>query len=169
MKRLLALAVCLALIAVCAAAEETDAYSLIEMTDTFETISEKLGAPAANDGEYADFGGVLCAFFDSGRLQAKMRGFDDVRSVAAPTNGDFAAAKRLKKGALLADVSAILGGEGEEIMRVNLSDEETSGVQTVLAWVNADSQVMEALFELDDGEWTLFAVVEITDIIEGKE
>ena len=169
MKRLLALAVCLALIAVCAAAEETDAYSLIEMTDTFETILEKLGAPAANDGEYADFGGVLCAFFESGRLQAKLRRFDDVRSIAARANGDFAAAKRLKKGALLADVNAMMGGEGEEIMRINLSDEETSGVQTVLAWVNADSQVMEALFELDDGEWTLFAVVEITDIIEGKE
>ena len=161
MKRIFSLVLCALLLA---ASAETDAYRAIDMTDTRETLAQRLGTPEETAEGYADFGGVLCDFFESGRLRAKIRAFDDAKAIAARTDGDFAAAKKLKKGALLADVNAVMGGEGTEIMRINLSDEETSGVQMVLAWVSAQSNLMEALFELDDGEWTLFAVVEIMDI-----
>lgn len=163
MKRILAFVLCLVLLAASAFAEDTDAYGVIQMEDTLETVSQKLEKRGETEDGYADFGGVLCAFFESGRLRAKIRAFDDVRDVAARADGDFEAAKKLKKGALLESVTSLMGGEGAEIMRINLSDEETSGVQIVLAWVNSASTVMEALFELDDGEWTLFAVVEITE------
>ena len=159
MKKVLCVVIALMLL-VCTALAETG-YDEIDMKDTRETLISRYGEPAYTEEGYADFGGVLCAFYESGRLQAKLMNFDDVVDVAALTEYDFAQAKKLRSGESIENVLVLMGGEGTEIARINLSDEDTSGVQRVLAWKNAKGNAMEMLFELDDGHWVLFAAVEI--------
>ena len=163
MKKLLSWVLCAVLIAsLFAFCEEIPMYERIEMDDTLETLTERYGEPVLTEDGYADFGGALCAFFESGRLRAKIVSFETLSEVAQVSDADFSKAKGLKKGASEEEVNALFGGAGAEIMRINLSDEENSGVQRVDAWINADGNAVQALFELDDGKWVLFAVVEIT-------
>ena len=161
MKKLLSWVLCAVLIAsLFAFCEELPMYERIEMNDTLETLTERYGGPVLTEDGYADFGGVLCAFFESGRLRAKIVSFDAISEAASFTDSDFSGARNLKKGAPEEEVNALFGGAGAEIMRINLSDEENSGVQRVDAWVNADGNAVQALFELEDGKWVLFAIVE---------
>lgn len=161
MKKLLSWVLCAVLIAsLFAYCEEIPMYERIEMKDTLETLIGKLGEPVWTQEGYADFGGALCAFFESGRLRAKIVSFETLSEVAQVSDADFSKAKGLKKGAPEEEVNALFGGACAEIMRINLSDEENSGVQRVDAWVNADGNAVQALFELEDGKWVLFAIVE---------
>ena len=159
MKKLTALLAVVMLL--CAAWAETDAdYGRVEMTDTLETVVQKLNEPAWTQEGYADFGGVLCAFYESGRLQAKAVKFDDIHAVAMATEVDFAPVRKLRQGTSIESVREIMGSEGTEIVRINPSDEENSGVMCVLAWKKEDGSVMQTLFEMEDGKWVLFAAVE---------
>lgn len=161
MKKLFILTLCAVLVfSLFALGEEIPMYERIEMDDTLETLVEKFGEPVWTQEGYADFGGALCAFFESGRLRAKIVPFEAFQEVAQFSKVDFSGAKGLKKGASEAEVNALFGGAGAEIMRINLSDEENSGVQRVDAWANEEGSAMQALFELDDGAWILFAIVE---------
>ena len=136
-----------------------NAYQKIKMSFTREDI-ETLFDEGIKQNEYIRFDDVLCAFFESGRLQAKSLYYQDIRDVAAPTKGDFAAVRDKKQGTPEQELSDILG-EGTEVLRMNLSDEDDAGQRKLIAWKNAEGGVMEALFEIDDGEWILFALGEI--------
>ena len=46
-------------------------------------------------------------------------------------------------------------------MKINLADEENAGVRRVLVWKTEAGNVVQALFELDDNEWVLFAIAEV--------
>ena len=119
-------------------------------------------APLTQEGEYLLFSGeVLLAFYESGRLKAKAMAFEDVRDIAPAASLPMEKIKKLKQGTEIDKVQAMIGAEGLEIMRMNLSDEDSSGVRRVLAWKDDDGEAVEMLFELDDNEWVLFAVVEI--------
>ena len=59
------------------------------------------------------------------------------------------------------DVTSAFGAEGLEIMKINLADEDDAGVRRVLVWKTEKNVVVQALFELDDNEWVLFAIAEV--------
>lgn len=134
-------------------------YDEILMSDTLETITEKYGEGTATDG-YLLFGDALCSFFESGRLQAKSRCYTDIREVAALTQGSFNDVTGFTQGTEESELIAYLG-EGEEVLVMNLSDEDEAGLRKLIAWRNENNAVLEALFELDDGKWVLFALGEI--------
>ena len=157
MKKLLCAELCCALLLSFAAGES--AYEQIEMASTLEEITLLFGE-GEPVGEYLAFGDALCAFYESGRLTAKSLSYEDVREKAAMTQADFAKVRDFREGALLSNLTDILG-PGTEILRMNLSDEDNAGQRILLAWQNESGGVLEALFELDAGEWILFAIGEI--------
>ena len=59
------------------------------------------------------------------------------------------------------EVTEAFAAEGLEIMRINLADEENAGQRRVFVWKTNDGTVVQALFELDDNEWVLFAIAEV--------
>lgn len=166
MKRLLVLSVLLTFLflAMPAGGEEDkageySAYAQIRMTDTLDLIETQFGTGTAQ-GDYLLFGDALCSFFESGRLQAKSLNYEDIREAAAQTQADFALVRDFKQGTHEEELVKALG-DGAEVMRMNLSDEEDAGLRKLLAWKNEAGSVLEALLELDDGEWVLFALGEI--------
>ncbi len=166
MKRICkALLVSLLLLAfACAGAHGEEAVSVyddIAMTELLPELIARLGEPRRTEEGYLDFGGALVAVYESGRLKGKILAFDDVTDAAAPSQADFTQAQSLRQGASIESVEALMGGPGREIARLRLSDEESAGSRLVLAWANEAGDVMEALFELDDNQWVLFAAVRI--------
>lgn len=152
------------LVFACAAAlgeEAISAYDDISMNESLSELVARLGEPLLTEDGYYDFGGALVAAYESGRLKGKVLAFDDVIAVAAPSQADFTQAQSLRQGASIESVEALMGGPGREIARLRLSDEESSGFRLVLAWANEAGDAMEALFELDDNQWVLFAAVRI--------
>lgn len=156
MKKFL-LAVLILVMTVACAAE--GAYGMIAADATLETVTAAFGAPAEKD-EYLLCDDTLLSFWESGRLQAKIRDCENIAEVAAVTESSFDAVLKLKQGAPVDKVISELG-EGNEIMLITLADEDNAGVRKVLAWKHADGEVLEALFELDGGEWVLFAITVI--------
>ena len=150
----LMLAVCIS-----AAEEPKPVYEAVLMTDTYEDVNARYGE-GITFGDYLNYGDALLAFYESGRLQAKGLYYEDIREVAAMTEGDFALVRDFKQGTELKELTAILG-EGREIMCMNLADEDDAGQRRLYAWKDAEGNVLEALVELDDGEWLLFAIGEI--------
>ncbi len=154
----------LILLFACAAAhceEAPSVYDDISMTELLPELIARLGEPALTEDGYYDFGGALVSAYESGRLKGKILAFDDVADVAAVSQADFTQAHSLRQGASLESVEALMGVPGREIARLRLSDEENAGSRLVLAWVNDAGDAMETLFELDDGQWVLFAAVRI--------
>lgn len=161
--RKLAFALALALFVCLAGAETeiTDIYEAIDMASTREALEAEF-AEYSYEGEYMLIeGSALCAFYENGRLRAKSRAFESIRELASLCPNDVTLAKQLKQGAPLEDLERLLGCAGAEFMRINVTDAQDSGVQRLLAWQNANGLTLEALFELDDGEWRLLAAVEI--------
>lgn len=154
----------LVLVFACAAAhcEETaSVYDDISMTELLPELVARLDEPLLTEDGYYDFGGALVAAYESGRLRGKILAFDDIAAVAAPSQADFTQAHSLRQGASIESVEELMGGSGREIAMLRLSDEENAGSRRVLAWANEAGDAMEALFELDDGQWVLFAAVRI--------
>lgn len=141
--------------------EAVSVYDDISMSERLSELSARLGEPTLTEDGYYDFGGALVAAYESGRLKGKILVFDNVTDVAAPSQADFTQAQALRQGASIESVEALMGGPGREIARLRLSDEENAGSRLVLAWANEAGDVMEALFELDDNQWVLFAAVRI--------
>ena len=160
MKRIICIITALVLTCAFALSEDvTSVYETIQMSDTLNQIREKLGEGEEID-DFIRYGDVLLAFYESGRLQAKGLYFDDISEVAAKTQADFALVRKFKQGTPLSELTAILG-EGKEIMTINLADEENANIRKLLAWQNEDGGILEALIELDDDEWLVFALGEI--------
>lgn len=144
-----------ALLAMMCAAEGV--YDTIGMGFTMEDFAP-FGALVPVEGYYC-VDDALVSFYESGRLNAKCRLFNDVADVAAETDGAFDLVRKLKQGASLDRVTEILG-EGAEIMVINIADEDNPGMRKVLAWKDKQGGVLEALFEMDNGGWVLFALTE---------
>jgi len=130
------------------------------MSFDFSDITALLGE-GIHEGDYVIFSGeAACAFYESGRLRAKAVVFDAITDIAPTAEIPLDNLRKLRQGAHIDEITTLFGCEGLEIMKINLSDEEESGVRRVLAWQTEEKISVQALFELDDGEWVLFAIVE---------
>ncbi len=163
------LALMLALTCACALSEEErDAYSEVGMNETLKELTERYGEPAPEGDLLVFADGFACTFFENGALRVKARVFTDVRDIASLSEADIKAkARSFKQGDSLEYVEAELGAAGAELMRVNISDAENSGVRRVLAWRDADGGALEMLFESEDGGWKLFYVVSVENNMDG--
>lgn len=156
------LVVFLLVITACAeTAVPTDVYDGISMSDRKAEIDAKYTFEETQDGYFLYEGEVLCAFYESGRLWAKARMFENAGDIAPIADIPLSKLSSYKQGMLLEEVEKAFGAQGLEIMRINLADEDDSGVRRVLVWKTGEGKVVQALFELDDNQWKLFAVAEV--------
>ncbi len=140
---------------------QEDLYEQIEMGFTKAELDEKYKCAETEDGYFLYEGKVLCAFYESGRLQAKARAFENAGEIAPTANIPLTKLSSYKQGMSIEKVTEAFGVEGLEIMKINLADEEDAGVRRVLVWKTEAGNVVQALFELDDNEWVLFAIAEV--------
>ncbi len=136
-------------------------YEQIEMSAVKEEIDLLFEKEETEDGFFVYGGEALCAFYESGRLQAKARVFENVADLAPIANIPLDKISGYKQGMTIDDVTSAFGAEGLEIMKINLADEDDAGVRRVLVWKTEKNVVVQALFELDDNEWVLFAIAEV--------
>lgn len=139
----------------------TSVYDQIEMSAVKEEIDLLFEKEETEDGFFLYGGEVLCAFYESGRLQAKARVFENVADLAPTANIPLDKISGYKQGMTIDNVTSAFGAEGLEIMKINLADEENAGVRRVFVWKTEENVVVQALFELDDNEWKLFAIAEV--------
>jgi len=156
MKRLIILVFTALFFCVCGAEGVYDALDMSLSRDSVEALYPQL----TPEGVYFRVDDALLCFFESGRLQAKCRAFENVADIAAETDASFDSVLGLKQGAKLERLTGVLG-EGTEIMLISIADEENPGSRMVLAWRDASGRVLEALFETDNGSWVLFALAQI--------
>lgn len=168
MKKIICVLVAVLLISVFACAEETtpaeapdDLYSVIEMDAVKETLSGQYDMAETEGGYFLLENEVLLAFYESGRLYAKARVFESAADIAPTANIPFNKLSSYKQGMTIDEVTSAFGAEGFEIMKINLADEDNAGVRRVLVWKNEENAVVQALFELDDNKWVLFAIAEV--------
>lgn len=141
--------------------ETSDLYEQIEMTFTKAELDEKYDCTENEDGYFLYENEILCAFYESGRIQAKARAFENAGDIAPVANIPLDRLSSYKQGMTIEKVTEAFGAEGLEIMKINLADEENAGVRRVLVWKTEAGNVVQALFELDDNEWVLFAIAEV--------
>jgi hypothetical protein len=128
-------------------------------------LKEELDAAFAltetEDGYFLLENEVLLSFYESGRLEAKTRFFENAADVSPIANIPLDKIAKYKQGMTIDEVTEAFAAEGLEIMRINLADEENAGQRRVFVWKTNDGTVVQALFELDDNEWVLFAIAEV--------
>ena len=168
MKKVICVLLCVLFVSVFACAEEatpaeaiTGLYEQIEMSAVKEDLEAKFTLTETEDGYFLLEDEVLLAFYESGRLQAKTRRFENAADVAPAADIPLDAISKYKQGMTIEEVTEAFGAEGLEIMRINLADEEDAGLRRVLVWKTDENVVVQALFELDDNEWVLFAIAEV--------
>jgi len=136
-------------------------YDRIEMSKTKAELDDAFECAETEDGYFLYENSVLCAFYESGRLQAKTRVFESICDAAPVADIPLSKLSSYKQGMTIDEVTEAFGAEGLEIMRINLADEENAGQRRVLAWQTDAGIAVQALFELDDNEWVLFAIAEV--------
>lgn len=168
MKKMIFVLLAVFLVCQCAFAENEapeeaakDLYSGIEMNVLMENLSDLYEIRETEDGYFLVNGEVLLAFYESGRLQAKARTFENVSDIAPIAQIPLSELSGYKQGMPVQEVISAFGAEGLEIMRINLADEDDAGLRRVLVWKTQENKVVQALFELDDNEWVLFAIAEV--------
>ncbi len=168
MKKIICAVLFVLLVSVFACAEEATPaeapaglYDAIGMDAVKETLDGQYEMVGTEDGYYLLENEVLLAFYDSGRIYAKARVFESAADVAPTANLPLDKLSSYKQGMTIDEVTSAFGAEGLEIMKINLADEENAGVRRVLVWKTEADVVVQALFELDDNEWVLFAIAEV--------
>lgn len=168
MKKIICVLLCALFISVFACAEETtpadapiELYEQIEMSAVKEELEVEFTLTETEDSYFLLENEVLLAFYESGRLQAKARFFENAADVAPAANIPLDKIAKYKQGMTIEKVTKAFGTEGLEIMKINLADEENAGLRRVLVWKTNENAVVQALFELDDNDWVLFAIAEV--------
>lgn len=168
MKKIMGVLLLVLLISVFACAEEAtpaeapeDLYDAIEMSDTREMLEARFELNETEDGYFILENQVLLAFFEGGRLQAKARVFENAGEIAPAAAVPLDKLPSYKQGKPIDEVTEAFGAEGFEIMKINLADEDNAGLRRVLVWKSETGAVVQALFELDDNRWVLFAIAEV--------
>lgn len=141
----------------------SDLYDRIEMSARKDELDLKYACTETEENYFLYENEVMCVFYESGRLQAKLRAFESVLDVAPVADIPLDKLPSYKQGMKIDEVTGAFGCEGFEIMKINLADEDDAGVRRVLVWKTETGVHVQALFELDDNEWVLFAIA------EGKE
>lgn len=138
-----------------------DLYEQIEMSAVKDELDQAFECVQTEDGYILYENEVLCAFYESGRLMAKARAFENAADIAPVAGVPLEKLSSYKQGMTIEEVTDAFGAEGLEIMKINLADEDDAGVRRVLVWKTEANVVVQALFELDDNEWVLFAIAEV--------
>ena len=134
-------------------------YNAVTFDETLTSLTEKYGEPVKEEGESGDSYswvmedgyGFAAAFFDSGRLHAKVRYYKDLRQLGAISNAtsidQFAV---LNKNYTYAMTCGALGGRAMELAQIAQDTSDNPEIKRLYVWATPKGDVVQVLFSGDE-------------------
>ena len=134
-------------------------YNAVTFDETLTSLTEKYGEPVKEEGESGDSYswvmedgyGFAAAFFDSGRLRAKVLYYKDLRQL-----GEISNATRIDQFAVLnknytyAMTCGALGGRAMELAQIAQDTSDNPEIKRLYVWATPKGDVVQVLFSGDE-------------------
>ena len=134
-------------------------YNAVTFDETLTRLTEKYGEPVKEEGESGDSYswvmedgyGFAAAFFDSGRLRAKVLYYKDLRQLGEISNAtsidQFAV---LNKNYTYAMTCGALGGRAMELAQIAQDTSDNPEIKRLYVWATPKGDVVQVLFSGDE-------------------
>ena len=134
-------------------------YNAVTFDETLTSLTEKYGEPVKEEGESGDSYswvmedgyGFAAAFFDSGRLRAKVLYYKDLRQLGEISNAtsidQFAV---LNKNYTYAMTCGALGGRAMELAQIAQYTSDNPEIKRLYVWATPKGDVVQVLFSGDE-------------------
>lgn len=134
-------------------------YNAVTFDETLTSLIEKYGEPVKEEGESGDSYswvmedgyGFAAAFFDSGRLRAKVLYYKDLRQLGEISNAtsidQFAV---LNKNYTYAMTCGALGGRAMELAQIAQDTSDNPEIKRLYVWATPKGDVVQVLFSGDE-------------------
>ena len=134
-------------------------YNAVTFDETLDSLTEKYGEPVKEEGESGDSYswvmedgyGFAAAFFDSGRLRAKVLYYKDLRQLGEISNAtsidQFAV---LNKNYTYAMTCGALGGRAMELAQIAQDTSDNPEIKRLYVWATPKGDVVQVLFSGDE-------------------
>ena len=134
-------------------------YNAVTFDETLTSLTEKYGEPVKEEGESGDSYswvmedgyGFAAAFFDSGRLRAKVLYYQDLRQLGEISNAtsidQFAV---LNKNYTYAMTCGALGGRAMELAQIAQDTSDNPEIKRLYVWATPKGDVVQVLFSGDE-------------------
>ena len=134
-------------------------YNAVTFDETLTSLTEKYGEPVKEEGESGDSYswvmedgyGFAAAFFDSGRLRAKVLYYKDLRQLGEISNATsidkFAV---LNKNYTYAMTCGALGGRAMELAQIAQDTSDNPEIKRLYVWATPKGDVVQVLFSGDE-------------------
>ncbi len=134
-------------------------YNAVTFDETLTSLTEKYGEPIKEEGESGDSYswvmedgyGFAAAFFDSGRLRAKVLYYKDLRQLGEISNAtsidQFSA---LNKNYTYAMTCGALGGRAMELAQIAQDTSDNPEIKRLYVWATPKGDVVQVLFSGDE-------------------
>ena len=134
-------------------------YNAVTFDETLTSLTEKYGEPVKEEGESGDSYswvmedgyGFAAAFFDSGRLRAKVLYYKDLRQLGEISNAtsidQFAV---LNKNYTYAMTCGALGGRAMELAQIAQDTSDNPEIKRLYVWATPKGDVVQVLFRGDE-------------------
>ena len=134
-------------------------YNAVTFDETLTSLTEKYGEPVKEEGESGDSYswvmedgyGFAAAFFDSGRLRAKVLYYKDLRQLGEISNttsiDQFAV---LNKNYTYAMTCGALGGRAMELAQIAQDTSDSPEIKRLYVWATPKGDVVQVLFSGDE-------------------
>ena len=130
-------------------------YDQVSVGDTLETVTERFGEPTIrhddNGDSYVwqmdDGYGVVCIFFESGKLRAKGVYYEDLRQFGLLSNStSIENFTQLNSNYTFEMTCGVLGGRAMEILQIVQDTSADPEVKRVFVWSNEKGDIIQVLF-----------------------
>ena len=134
-------------------------YNAVTFDETLTSLTEKYGEPVKEEGESGDSYswvmedgyGFAAAFFDSGRLRAKVLYYKDLRQLGEISNAtsidQFAV---LNKNYTYAMTCGALGGRALELAQIAQDTSDNPEIKRLYVWATPKGDIVQVLFSGDE-------------------
>lgn len=134
-------------------------YNAVTFGETLTSLTEKYGEPVKEEGESGDSYswvmedgyGFAAAFFDSGRLRAKVLYYKDLRQLGEISNAtsidQFAV---LNKNYTYAMTCGALGGRALELAQIAQDTSDNPEIKRLYVWATPEGDIVQVLFSGDE-------------------
>lgn len=134
-------------------------YNAVTFDETLTSLTEKYGEPVKEEGKSGDSYswvmedgyGFAAAFFDSGRLRAKVLYYKDLRQLGEISNAtsidQFAV---LNKNYTYAMTCGALGGRAMELAQIAQDTSDNPEIKRLYVWATPKGDVVQVLFSGDE-------------------
>ncbi len=134
-------------------------YNAVTFDETLDSLTEKYGEPVREESESGDSYswvmedgyGFAAAFFDSGRLRAKVLYYKDLRQLGEISNAtSIDQFSVLNKNYTYAMTCGTLGGRAMELAQIAQDTSDNPEIKRLYVWATPKGDVVQVLFSGDE-------------------